>query len=63
MTDCHRCGTEKQLSKVRCIFQSPENMSNSELLFVQYHVSMYGKVGSTLLWPLALLFEKFVAPI
>lgn len=46
MIDCHRFGTEKLLSKVKYIFQSPENMSNSEVLFAQYHVSMCGKVGS-----------------
>lgn len=44
MTDCHHCGTEKQLSKVRYIFQSPGNMSNSEVWFAQYHVSTCRKV-------------------
>lgn len=51
MIDCLCFGTEKVLNKVKYIFQSPENMSNSEVLFAQYHVSMCAKVGFRLLLP------------
>lgn len=56
MTDCHRCGTEKRLSKVKYIFYSPEKMSNSEVLFAQCHVRILWESGSRLPLPYALLF-------